>query len=150
MTQPRQMRQEDIKAVGDLWKTEYKNEHPLDPDEKLNSRLDSMVQDDLPEAVAASSGYVCEARGKIIGFMTLTTPRSKPYIDNLYVSSEHRRQRVATKLVTKAQELHDSLTLHVFQDAIPAIKLYEKCGFKCKYCKVGENKDKNSMEWSRR
>ena len=152
MSQPRQMQKKDIGAVGDLWKYVYKTEHPSVSDEELVSTYIAMVNECLPNAVAASTGYVYEIDDNIVGFITLDPNRTsgnRSYINNLYVGSEYRRREDATELVKQAQKLYDYLYLHVFEDAIPAISLYEKVGFTRVCEKVGGNNDKIFMKWSR-
>ena len=152
MSQTRQMQQKDIGAVGDLWKYVYKTEHPSLSDEELDSTYIAMVNECVPNAVAASTGYVYEMDDNIVGFITLYPSRTsgnRSYIDNLYVGSEYRRREVATELVKQAQKLYEYLYLHVFENAAPAINLYEKCGFTRVREKIGENKDKIFMEWYR-
>jgi len=149
MSQTRQMQQEDINAVGNLWKYVYKEKHPTMSDEELDKLHNSMQTKYFQNAVAASMGYVYEIDGKIIGFITLEPNRKDPYyIDNLYVCPRYRRRGVAKKLIKKLQKIYDYLSLHVFEDAAPAIQLYEvKCGFNRVREKVGKNKDKIFMEW---
>ena len=143
MSQTRPMKQQDIEEVGDLWKYTYKTEHTSLSDEELDSIYIAMINECLPNAVSASTAYVYEIDDNIVGFITLDpsrTSRNRSYIDNLYVSSEHRRRGVAKELVKRAQKLYDYLSLHVFEDAAAAINLYEgKCGFTRVCEKVGEN-----------
>lgn len=56
------------------------------------------------------------------------------YFGNLYVLEEYRKQGLAKKLVFESFDFakkngFKTILLHVAKDNVPAIKLYESCGF---------------------
>ena len=78
--------------------------------------------------------WCCEINGKMIGFMALRGAADQYEITNLAVEADMRRQGVGTQLVSHAlaQLPGGDVTLEVSVKNMPAISLYEKCGFVCR------------------
>lgn len=76
--------------------------------------------------------------GEVIAYFNLycnNTETLEAYLGNLYVLEKYRRQGIARALVNEAFQFtqnrgFEKVVLHVGKDNIPAIKLYEECGFK--------------------
>lgn len=76
---------------------------------------------------------VASENDEVLGYVGLMTVLDEGYISNVAVSPNHRRRSIADtlieKLCSRAQELA-FITLEVRESNVPAIKLYEKHGFK--------------------
>lgn len=74
-------------------------------------------------AVATLDGYV-------VGYMGLQIFSGEGYVTNVAVLPEYRRQGIAKMLIEKQLQNDMSfITLEVRESNLPAIKLYESCGF---------------------
>mgnify|MGYP003421676732 CR=1 FL=1 len=74
-------------------------------------------------AVATLDGYV-------VGYMGLQIFCGEGYVTNVAVLPEYRRQGIAKMLIEKQLQNDMSfITLEVRESNLPAIKLYESCGF---------------------
>lgn len=78
----------------------------------------------------------------VVGYIGANCILDECYITNVAVLSQYRKNKVGTTLLNSLIEICTSknfsfITLEVRKSNIPAIKLYEKLGFK----KVGERKD---------
>lgn len=67
---------------------------------------------------------------KVIGYMGLQIFSGEGYVTNVAVLPEYRRQGIAKMLIEKQMQNEMSfITLEVRESNLPAIKLYESCGF---------------------
>lgn len=67
---------------------------------------------------------------KVVGYMGLQIFSSEGYVTNVAVLPEYRRQGIAKMLIEKQMQNEMSfITLEVRESNLPAIKLYESCGF---------------------
>ncbi len=85
---------------------------------------------------------VAEADGTLLGYLVLSTVLDEGNIDNVAVAPEHRRRGIADALLddaeTRARDMGlASLMLEVRAGNLPAIRLYEKHGFR----PVGRRRD---------
>ena len=86
--------------------------------------------------------YVLEENGVIAAYMGMHIVLDECYIANVAVKGAHRKKGYGQRLVENALRAAQDkscffITLEVRVSNIPAISLYEKCGFD----KVGERKD---------
>ena len=67
---------------------------------------------------------------KVVGYMGLQVFCGEGYVTNVAVLPEYRRQGIAKMLIEKQLQNEMSfITLEVRESNLPAIKLYESCGF---------------------
>ena len=67
---------------------------------------------------------------KVVGYMGLQVFCGEGYVTNVAVLPEYRRQGIAKMLIEKQLQNDMSfITLEVRESNLPAIKLYEFCGF---------------------
>ena len=70
--------------------------------------------------------WVIETNSLVVGFMAIR----EDFIDQLYVSSDHQRQGIGTRLLAHARTLSPKrLWLHTFQSNLNGRTFYEKNGF---------------------
>ncbi len=86
--------------------------------------------------------FVATYAGEIAGYVGAHNVLGEVYITNVAVFEKFRRKGVAKKLIdallkTAKAENGNFVTLEVRKSNIPAVSLYEKCGFE----KVGERKN---------
>lgn len=68
--------------------------------------------------------------GNVVGYMGLQIFSGEGYVTNVAVLPEYRRQGIAKMLIEKQMQNEMSfITLEVRESNLPAIKLYESCGF---------------------
>ena len=68
--------------------------------------------------------------GNVVGYMGLQIFCGEGYVTNVAVLPEYRRQGIAKMLIEKQMQNKMSfITLEVRESNLPAIKLYESCGF---------------------
>ena len=68
--------------------------------------------------------------GNVVGYMGLQIFSGEGYVTNVAVLPEYRRQGIAKMLIEKQMQNKMSfITLEVRESNLPAIKLYESCGF---------------------
>ena len=78
--------------------------------------------------------WCAELNGKTVGFIALRGVADQYEITNLAVEASCRRQKIGKQLIQHALE-HlpgGEVTLEVSVQNMPAISLYEKCGFVCR------------------
>lgn len=108
-----------------------------------SSQLDSWFKNSCTLAL----GY--EKEDNLVGYITLTLAFPTADLEDLLVSKEFRGQGVATLLIKAAENSlkdkgYEKIFLEVRENNFPALKLYEKSGFKIisvrkKYYADGEN-----------
>lgn len=86
--------------------------------------------------------FVATYAGEIAGYIGAHNVLGEVYITNVAVFEKFRRKGVAKKLIdalleSAKAENGNFVTLEVRESNIPAVSLYEKCGFE----KVGERKN---------
>ncbi|TFH89054.1 GNAT family N-acetyltransferase [Vibrio ouci] len=65
--------------------------------------------------------------GEVLGFISIWEPEN--FIHHLYVSNNHQRQNVGTRLLEKAKSSYRSLSLKCMVENERAIGFYESKGF---------------------
>lgn len=122
----------DIVYLEEIAKIEEKVfAHPWSADSIKN-----LLKDDK------SAVFVALKENKVTGYCGVNTVLDEGYITNIAVLEEYRRKGIGEALVKAFCGYAEKtglafLTLEVRKSNLPAIKLYEKNGFK----KVGERKD---------
>ena len=107
-----------------------------------------------------NDNFVCLSNDRIVAHITFN-PQSKRrngsiYMTNLTVLPEYRRMGIAQSLIGEAVEYYTCngfalpMSLHVDKSNIPALKLYQKVGYKIKdtICEFDSDKDQYIMEAS--
>lgn len=98
------------------------------------------LKSELNNAIARF--FVATCAGEIAGYVGAHNVLGEVYITNVAVFEKFRRKGVAKKLIdalleSAKAENGNFVTLEVRESNIPAVSLYEKCGFE----KVGERKN---------
>ena len=98
------------------------------------------LKSELNNAIARF--FVATCAGEIAGYVGAHNVLGEVYITNVAVFEKFRRKGVAKKLIdalleTAKAENGNFVTLEVRESNIPAVSLYEKCGFE----KVGKRKN---------
>lgn len=74
---------------------------------------------------------VADVNGRAVGYMGLQIFSGEGYVTNVAVLPEYRGQGIAQTLINEQMKNKmDFITLEVRESNIPAIRLYEKTGFK--------------------
>ena len=90
------------------------------------TRADLEAQLTLETSHFAVATLDCE----VVGYMGLQIFSGEGYVTNVAVLPEYRRQGIAKMLIEKQLQNDMSfITLEVRESNLPAIKLYESCGF---------------------
>ncbi len=120
----REMHNEDMKRVAEIWLEDSIRLHSFvpDPERYWSNRLAYFLQE-----TRTAVGYVCEAAGAVNGFITLRA--ADHYIYSLYVDFHLRGHGVGRDLLDKAKSLADRLHLHVYRNDADVICFYLKQGF---------------------
>ena len=89
-------------------------------------------RDDLEQQLNLDTSHfaVATVDEKVVGYMGLQVFSGEGYVTNVAVLPEYRRQGIAKMLIEKQMQNEMSfITLEVRESNLPAIKLYESCGF---------------------
>ena len=82
-------------------------------------------------SLGTSHFLVALDNGKAVGYMGLQIFSGEGYVTNVAVLPEYRRRGIAKRLISAEFENEmNFITLEVRKSNTPAIKLYEKAGFK--------------------
>ena len=90
------------------------------------------LRDDLEQQLNLDTSHFAVATldGNVVGYMGLQIFSGEGYVTNVAVLPEYRRQGIAKMLIEKQLQNDMSfITLEVRESNLPAIKLYEFCGF---------------------
>ncbi|WP_285603098.1 MULTISPECIES: GNAT family N-acetyltransferase [Enterococcus] len=90
----------------------------------------SVVEKELPKAEI----FVDKIDDKIVGFIGIMDG----YIAGVFVEEAYRNQQIGKKLLKKAMELNDQLSLNVYEKNKHAIDFYLKLGFKKAHMNIDE------------
>lgn len=116
----RLMKNDDIDAVLNIWKSENIRAHSFIPKEYWERSFD-FVKGALPKAEV----YVYEENGRISGFIGL----DGSYIEGIFVDSENHGKGIGTALLNRAKEIRGALILSVYRKNANAVRFYENRGF---------------------
>lgn len=89
-------------------------------------------RDDLEQQLNLDTSHfaVATVDEKVVGYMGLQVFSGEGYVTNVAVLPEYRRQGIAKMLIEKQMQNKMSfITLEVRESNLPAIKLYESCGY---------------------
>lgn len=93
----------------------------------------SLTQLEETLAQPHSHFYIALIDDTLAGYVSFSTILEDGYINNVAVHPELRQQGIAHHLLTHIwtlfQDSLDFLTLEVRESNLPAVKLYEKCGY---------------------
>ena len=82
-------------------------------------------------SIDTSHFIVASLNGRAVGYMGLQIFSGEGYVTNVAVLPEYRRRGIAKRLISAEFENEmNFITLEVRKSNTPAIKLYEKAGFK--------------------
>lgn len=117
----REMHNEDMKRVAEIWLEDSIRLHNFLPDAERywHERLPYFLQE-----TRTAVGYVCEAAGAVNGFVTMRA--ADQYICSLYVAFHLRGHGIGRDLLDKAKSLADRLHLHIYRKDKDAICFYVK------------------------
>lgn len=122
----RRAEEEDVQAIAELEAVCFRGEDPWSPGAFYNEIVENR---DRTLYLAA------EIEGRIVGYMGVWKILDEGHITNVAVDSEYRRKHIAEALISEmisrtSEEGITSWTLEARVDNEPAIKLYEKMGFR--------------------
>ncbi len=142
----REMQNEDMERVAEIWLEDSIRLHDFFPDAERywRERLPHFLME-----TRGAIGYVCEAAGAVNGLITMRA--ADHYIYSLYVDFHLRGQGIGRDLLDKAKSLSNRLHLHVYRKDVDAICFYLKQGFiisePCYGPEEGTGEFKYHMEW---
>lgn len=111
----------DLAAVMELWLASNLQAHPFIAPSYWAEHLEE-VKSLLPQVEV----YVDESGGVVNGFLGLT---GKGEIAGLFIAAHARGQGIGTRLMRKAKELYDELSLSVYEKNARAVHFYRREGF---------------------
>lgn len=111
----------DLAAVMELWLASNLQAHPFIAPSYWAEYLEE-VKSLLPQVEV----YVDESGGVVNGFLGLT---GKGEIAGLFIAAHARGQGIGTRLMRKAKELYDELSLSVYEKNARAVHFYRREGF---------------------
>ncbi len=120
-TMIRKFNEKDMDRIITIWLEASIKAHDFIPIEFWKSKVNDMRETYIP----ASDTYVIEKEGKPHGFISLYNNT----IAAIFVSPEMQRKGIGRKLISKAKQLHNNLTLTVYKENPASIEFYKKCGF---------------------
>ena len=129
----RELQEEDISRVADIWLNTNIKAHDFIPAQYWKSNFD-MVKEMLQQAEV----YVYENEKKIQGFVGL----NGGYIEGIFVSCDMQSQGIGKRLLDFIKDRKEKLLLNVYQKNIRAINFYQREGFKIQ----SEDLDKSTGE----
>ncbi|MDU1912457.1 N-acetyltransferase [Fusobacterium sp.] len=140
----RNLKNEDINIVMDLWKNSTMEAQNFIPDSYWLENYDNVKNNYLPN----STTYVYEEDGEIKGFVSLI---ENIFIGGLFVKVGSQRRGVGIRILNFLKEKHDKLQLAVYDRNIRAMNFYLKSGFKILNTEIDgkTNEKEHLMEWRR-
>jgi len=115
----------------------------------------SMFAGELAKPSSVSMGAFDRDTGALLGFLIISRYVDAWHVMNIAVSSDHRRRRIATRLLDRLFELtaddgRRGYTLEVRVSNDVAIRLYERAGFKPRGIRRGyytDNREDALIMW---
>ncbi len=132
---------EDLEVLLDFEQGIIQAERPFDP----TLREDPIHYYDLKEMILSDRAHVviAESAGQIVGSGYAVVKKARPYLDHreysylgfMYTAPEFRGKGVNRKIIQVLKDWSiqrglQEIRLTVYVDNLPAIKAYEKVGFK--------------------
>lgn len=140
----RNLRNDDIDIVMELWKESTMEAQNFIPDEYWMENYDNVKNNYLPN----SDTYVYEEDGEIKGFVSLI---ENIFIGGLFLKVDCQRKGIGSKIIDFLKADHDKLQLTVYDRNVRAMNFYLKSGFKITNTEIDEktNEKEHLMEWKR-
>ena len=140
----RNLRNDDIDIVMELWKESTMEAQSFTPDEYWLENYDNVKNNYLPN----SDTYVYEEDGEIKGFVSLI---ENIFIGGLFLKVDCQRKGIGSKIIDFLKADHDKLQLAVYDRNVRAMNFYLKSGFKITNTEIDEktNEKEHLMEWKR-
>lgn len=138
----RKYKNNDIKAIMEIWKKENINAHSFISKSYWESNYEH-VKNILPNAEV----FVYLIDDEIVGFIGL----NKNFIEGIFIKENYQNKGIGKELVQKAKSIRDKLTLEVYEKNLNAIRFYEKQDFKPmnKSLETETNEYAYVMEWKK-
>lgn len=138
----RKFKNNDIKDILKIWKSENIKAHKFIPKEYWESNY-NFVKEALPSAEI----YVYSIKEKIVGFIGL----DKNYIQGIFVDINNQYNGIGTSLLNKVKENRNNLKLNVYEKNINAINFYKKNHFVITSERIDENTNEveYTMTWNK-
>lgn len=140
----RNLRNDDIDIVMELWKESTMEAQSFISDEYWLENYDNVKNNYLPN----SDTYVYEEDGEIKGFVSLI---ENIFIGGLFLKVDCQRKGIGSKIIDFLKADHDKLQLAVYDRNVRAMNFYLKSGFKITNTEIDEktNEKEHLMEWKR-
>jgi len=140
----RNLKNEDINTVMELWKTSTIEAQNFIPDSYWLENYDNVKNNYLPN----STTYIYEEDGEIKGFVSLI---ENIFIGGLFIKVGNQRKGIGNRMLNFLKERYDKLQLAVYDKNTRAMNFYLKSGFKILNTEIDEKtKEKEHlMEWRR-
>ncbi|MHD0316921.1 N-acetyltransferase [Fusobacterium sp. THCT1E2] len=140
----RNLKNEDINTVMELWKTSTMEAQNFIPDSYWLENYDNVKNNYLPN----STTYIYEEDGEIKGFVSLI---ENIFIGGLFIKVGSQRKGIGNRMLNFLKERYDKLQLAVYDKNTRAMNFYLKSGFKILNTEIDKKtKEKEHlMEWRR-
>jgi putative acetyltransferase len=140
----RQMLNEDIDAVMDVWLKTNISAHDFIPENYWIGNYQAVMGEYLP----AAENYVFIQNEQVCAFISVIT---KSLIGALFVSSESQGKGIGGKLLDYCKNLYPHLDVAVYADNHSAIAFYQKHGFVLGMEQVNKDSGHNEviMSWDK-
>lgn len=140
----RNLRNDDIDRVMEIWKESTMEAQNFIPDEYWLENYDNVKNNYLPN----SDTYVYEEAGEIKGFVSLI---ENIFIGGLFLKVDCQRKGIGSKIIDFLKADHDKLQLTVYDKNVRAMNFYLKSGFKITNTEIDEKttEKEHLMEWKR-
>ena len=116
----RKLQPADIEAIIKIWLDGNMQAHPFIAPGYWTDHIGYMR-----EALPLSEVYLCEAEGRIVGFVGI----ENNHIAGVFVDKCHQAQGIGTSLIEFIKEKHFTLTLAVYKKNEKALQFYRKHNF---------------------
>ncbi|MHD0314015.1 N-acetyltransferase [Fusobacterium varium] len=140
----RNLKNDDIDIVMELWKNSTIEAQSFIPDSYWLENYDNVKNNYLPN----SDTYVYEEDGEIKGFVSLI---ENIFIGGLFIRVDSQREGIGSVILDFLKERNDKLQLTVYDKNERAMKFYLKSGFKILNTEIDKKtrEKEHLMEWRR-
>lgn len=137
-----QMQNNDINNVMKIWITENLSAHKFIQKEYWLRNFDY-----VKSVINNSEVYVYKSENKICGFIGL----EGDYIEGIFVDGNFQGRGIGKELLNFAKQIHNNLTLNVYEKNHGAVRFYKHEGFviKSESVDIETGKKEYLMEWKR-
>ena len=112
----------DLKGVLSSWENATKIAHPFLAEEFLEKERYNIPNVYIPN----TETWVAEVEGKVIGFIALMGCE----VGAIFLEPKFHGEGIGLALMNKAQEIHGTLEVEVFEENAIGRKFYDQYGFK--------------------